>query len=155
MGYQKFYETPAGKLRAGAILASGIQYSFNSIEFKLSLLHYVYEVEYKRRHDIWIANRLQGIFFAVAIGKLTEESRTKIIKEAEQTKTELYNMLDVFKSVTAQNTKAEQEKIAEADRHKAAYAEVLTKNGGFTDIDNLLQTMRDLNQAIQETKKVD
>jgi len=97
--------------------------------------------------DLWVANRLQGIFFATAVGKLTDESRNQIINESSKSKEDLYDMLTPYRR---KPTKEEIEKEKVSDENKGDYISALGNVGVFNSLDQLMSAVQALNETITE-----
>lgn len=94
---------------------------------------------------MWIANRLQGIFFAVSVGKITDESRDNIIKSSDESKKAIYDLMSIFKT--------EENKVdrKQADNNNANYITALNsyKDGAYSSMDELIQAMGAINETIK------
>lgn len=150
MGSKKFYETPAGKIRAELILNSGGKYDQASAEFRLAFLHYERRNEYNRRNDAQVVDLLMGIFFATGISKLTDDSRQKTMEYAREERERIYNMM----SLMGKRPETEKEKREREANHLAgqqAYAEALAGLGKFNSLDQLNAAITALNETIHES----
>lgn len=147
MGYKKFYETPAGKVRAQLILNSGVQYGQASAEFRLGLLHYAAGNEYRRNYDTLMGHLLGNIFFAAGINKVTDESRDNNMKFIKERIKDIADLL----ALTGKNAKSERDKRAREERRvssEEAYAVTLAKSGTFNSLEQLQGAILALNEAI-------
>ena len=111
------------------------------------MLHLARQTEYRRNYDAWVADRLLGIFYTVATGKLTEASRDNSMKSANKTRDMLYDLLSLYKMT---HTAEEVQKQVDTNTGQRQYVELLAKDGGFKDLDTIMQAINGLNAVIRE-----
>ena len=118
------------------------------MEFRLGLLHLGRQTEYRRSYDAWLGDRLLGIFFAVATGKLTEQSRDAIMKHASAYREKLYTLLSLVESVPDAPEELQQPQGDAVTK----YVQLLGKDGGFSSLEDIVNAVEGLNAAISEAK---
>ena len=115
------------------------------------MLHYAAQVNYRRAFDFWVAGRLQDIFYAVSVGKLTDESAKRSVKQSNESRDYLFKMLDPYGS-TPDKKQVEEEKTK--DTNSQSYFDLLSsgtgEGGGFSSLDQIITAVNALNQAITD-----
>jgi len=110
----------------------------------------VRQTEYRRNYDAWVGDRLLGIFFAVATGKLTEQSRDGTLNNAGKLRDTLYDLLSLVPTIPNEQ-KVQRQK--EAQQGQEQYVNLLDKEGGYRDISELMGAIKGLNTAIDELRQ--
>jgi len=122
-----------------------------SVEFRLAMLHYAAQVNYRRAFDFWVAGRLQNIFYAVSVGKLTDESAKNAIKKSNESRDYLFKMLDPYGTTL---DKKQLEEVKTNDTNSQSYMDLLSSGlgdgKGFSSLDQLITAVNALNQAISD-----
>ena len=114
------------------------------------MIHMIRKNEYRRSYDAWVADRLLGIFFAVATGKLTEKSRDEVYRDAGKMRDKMYTYLDLL---YRKPTVEEEQKQKVKQHSQEAYVNALDKAGGFSGIDELMGAIQGLNSAIRDIQQ--
>lgn len=119
------------------------------MEFRLAGMHLIRNTEYRRHYDAWVADRLLGIFFAVATGKLTDESRDSNMRSSQKGREYLLDMLSPL-AVKKPHDTTEQRK--RSNRSMEEYVTLLGSTGGFSSLGQLQAAIRALNETIREMR---
>lgn len=133
------------------ILNSGVAFDYRSVEFRLSEIHIARKLEYRRNYDARLIRTLLGVFFSVATGKLTDESRDRTLKSAEEAIETLHAMLAPFGN---EHASIKEERAKENDRvgKLADTAAAMGKLGSFKSVDQLRAVMDAMNQSITQSQ---
>ena len=133
------------------ILSSGVQYSRESIEFRLAMWGYAKKNEYRRQYDSWVGDTLMGILFAIGVGKISEDSRRRYLGSLDNSLTRIGALL----SLVGSRPESETERKKKEEEHtsaQAGYVTALAKLGKFGSFDQLEAAIVALNETIKKNQ---
>ncbi len=125
-------------------MASGVQWASKSVEFRLLALHQAHGEQQNKGLASLLSELLEGIFFSVATGKLTDESRDKILSSLRRRVMTL-----LFPELVQE---ADEAKISERQRAAglADMVQLLGQKGSFSSIEQLQGALTALKQSLAE-----
>lgn len=123
-----------------------------SCEFRLLEIHIARNLEYRRHYDARLMQTLLGVFYSVATGTLTDDSRDKTMKNAEDAINLLRSMLAPFGEKHV-SVKEEREKENRRMSSLAETAKMMGSLGSFKSLDELRAAIFAMNQSIEQTKQ--
>lgn len=138
-------------MRSELILSSGVQYSRESVEFRLAMCAYANKNEYRRQYDFWLSEVLLDIFFAASAKSVTEDSRNRCMNRLGDERSRLYNLLSLAggkKESAVERRKREEEHLSA----QASYATALAGLGNFGSFEQLEAAITALNETIRENQ---
>lgn len=107
--------------------------------------------EYRRHYDAWVGDALMGIFVAVGMRAISEDSRKKYLDNLDRQLSRLGDML----ALVSVKTESESERKKREDNHvagQASYAQALASLGNFDSLDQLEAAITALNETIRESR---
>lgn len=128
MGYQKFYKTPAGRVRAYLLAQKADLFGLGTVEFGLVQMHVndVLFQEYVFR--LQVLDNLTDVAYMSSIGAITKESGMRYMQNVQKHRTSLANILSPnYNDRDKGNDSITENKMSTTDAGKMNYIKLLSQ----------------------------